>query len=176
MRNPLSDLQANISNKVATLAHEVTHLPRLNQLLKIHRYTVNDDMAKLVLVLQTALSIFEHVSCQLYYISRSMIEVSEAIERTLKLCGCEVHELLDVVLICKDVESSVDQKSFCILSAGPLVGIVIVVYLKPADDGRSGSLSSVLWHYLVFFSDPSRLLMELLRLFFTGLKGKVIII
>jgi hypothetical protein len=133
-------------------------------------------MAKLVLVLQTALSIFEHVSCHLYYIRRPMIEVSEAAERTLKLCGCEVHELLDVVLICKDVESSMDRESFCILSAGSLVRVLIVVYLEPADDGRSRSLSGILWHHFVFFSDPSRLLLELLRLSFTGLKGKVIII
>jgi hypothetical protein len=105
-----------------------------------------------------------------------MIEVFEALERTLKLCGREVHELLDVVLICRDVESSMNQKSFCILSARPLVGILILVYLEPADDGRSTSLSSILWHHFVFFSDPSRLLLELLRLFFTGLEGKVIII
>jgi len=119
MRNPLGDLQANISNKVATLAHEVTHLPRLNQLLKIHRYTVNDDMAKLVLVLRTALSIFERVSYHLYYIRRSMTEVFEALERTLKVYGREVHELLDVVLICKDVESSMNQNLSAYSALGP---------------------------------------------------------
>lgn len=36
-----------------------------------------------------------------------MVEVSEAAKETSKLSSCEMREILDVVLVCKDVESSI---------------------------------------------------------------------
>ena len=49
-----------------------------------------------------------------------MIEVSEVTKRTLKPGSCEVCELFDLVLVCEDAKTNMDQEFLCILRVGPL--------------------------------------------------------
>jgi hypothetical protein len=61
-----------------------------------------------------------------------MIEAYDVTERILKPGSCEVHQLFDVVLICKDVKSSMDQK-VCLEEASTVLKKTLVKLLSASD-------------------------------------------